>query len=188
MADFIGGVGDDTLSGQSENDYVVGGQDNDRLKGGGGEDEIRAGEGNDTVSGEGGDDFVAGGGGDDVIHGGAGNDTIQGGPGNDVMKGGAGADLYLYNDNTPAGQTDYITDFNVDEGDGFLFLQGAKVVGIESLKLGDKFANGVSLQNAGNIFDLKVTIEQEGEQSTLYLVDVMDSSHDVAFWTSYFGL
>ena len=67
-AHLYGGLGDDTLSGVSSDDYLEGGE---------------------------GDDSLTGGAGDDTLLGGTGNDTLVAGAGDDEMDGGLGADCYV---------------------------------------------------------------------------------------------
>ena len=77
--DIVGTVGDDTL---------VGGPDADYIQGLGG---------NDTLAGNGGDDRLEGGSGDDVLDGGDGNDRLFGGDGIDRFIGGSGNNYFSGN-------------------------------------------------------------------------------------------
>src|SRR3954469_4449958 len=76
MATFNGTVGNDTITGGSENDVINGIYGNDSLLGGGGSDTINGGSGNDYVSGNEGADWVEGSTGNDEVRGGAGQDSI----------------------------------------------------------------------------------------------------------------
>ena len=76
IENFIGGSGDDTVSGNGAANQLSGGL------------------GNDTLSGLGGAD---------TLNGGDGNDTLVGGAGQDNLTGGAGADVFDYNTNNESG-------------------------------------------------------------------------------------
>jgi hypothetical protein len=97
-----GGMGQDVLHGEADDDRLNGGGDDDelhgdegddRLLGGGGGDIINGGIGNDILRGHGGDDELSGGDGDDDLHGGHGRDRGHGGSGRDRIRGGDGDDL-----------------------------------------------------------------------------------------------
>ncbi len=75
--------GNDTIWGNTNNDYIDGGNDNDRLYGW---------SGNDTLWGRNGNDYLDGGTGNDYLGGESGNDTLLGGSGNDFLSGGIGND------------------------------------------------------------------------------------------------
>ena len=75
--------GNDTIWGNTNNDYIDGGDDNDRLYGW---------SGNDTLWGRNGNDYLDGGTGNDYLGGESGNDTLLGGSGNDYLSGGNGND------------------------------------------------------------------------------------------------
>ncbi len=107
---IVGGSGNDTINGTSDNDVIFdaggnntingkGGNDtictgsgNDKIDGGAGDDTIDAGGGNNTVDGSGGNDQITTGAGNDKIDGGAGDDTIDGGGGNNTVNGSGGND------------------------------------------------------------------------------------------------
>ena len=72
------GRGDDSLSGDINNNRLRGGDGNDALNG-------RAGD--DTLFGDGGNDLLFGGAGDDRLEGGSGDNTLRGGAGNDDLIG-----------------------------------------------------------------------------------------------------
>ncbi|AUQ92737.1 hemolysin-like protein (plasmid) [Phaeobacter inhibens] len=106
--------GDDTFTGDAQDNIIVAAAGNDTLTGGDGVDNLTGGAGDDLILGENGDDVidanggndtVRGGNGDDVITatagaatdsntlgGGAGSDQITGGDGDDVIFGGNGDD------------------------------------------------------------------------------------------------
>ena len=84
IENFIGGSGDDTLSGDADNNVLNGGHGNDTLSGAAGADTLEGGDGNDSL---------LGGNGADILNGGAGNDVLSGGNGNDVINGGANNDI-----------------------------------------------------------------------------------------------
>ncbi|OGR38518.1 MAG: hypothetical protein A2051_06375 [Desulfovibrionales bacterium GWA2_65_9] len=93
---LVGGLGNDTLFGNSGDSCIEGGGGNDNLFGGIGNDSIDGGAGNDSLSGIGGDDSLFGGAGQDSLLGGAGNDILFGGQGCDTLDGGGGNDIYRY--------------------------------------------------------------------------------------------
>ena len=68
------GIGNDTVYGNSESNYLSGGRGNDTLIGYEGNDDLRGGNDNDTLYGYEGNDALNGGGGSDVMEGGEGND------------------------------------------------------------------------------------------------------------------
>ncbi|MEP2529985.1 M10 family metallopeptidase C-terminal domain-containing protein [Shimia sp.] len=97
----IGGMGGDTINGNSAANTLIGRQGNDTLTafegadsllGGNGNDLLGGGFGYDTLRGGNGDDTVNGGVGFDLMHGDAGNDSLDGGDGADRIFGGANAD------------------------------------------------------------------------------------------------
>ena len=109
--------GNNTLNGDSANDYIDGQGGNDTINSGAGDDLVFGGAGNDVIYDIAGDDDLDGGdgndtitdlAGDDVIDGGNGNDRIIDHTGNDVILGGAGNDYIL----DMAGNDD------IDGGDG----------------------------------------------------------------------
>ncbi len=115
---FIGGLGDNVMKGDSgSNDFLVfsgtnlllGRGGDDTLTGGSGFDTVKGGGGGDLISGNGGDDKLLGNAGSDTIKGGDGNDTINGGGGSDTMSGGLGDDIFVFKGRNSG--TDTITDF-----------------------------------------------------------------------------
>jgi Ca2+-binding RTX toxin-like protein len=82
-----GGYGNDTLTGNSQNDKIWGGDGVDTIYGNNGNDQIIAGRGNDVLYG---------GSGDDVILGESGSDIIDGGGGDDYLAGGFEQDIYIW--------------------------------------------------------------------------------------------
>ncbi|WP_182422050.1 Ig-like domain-containing protein [Aureimonas sp. ME7] len=109
----IRGDGNNVVYGGSFNGDAADGADTIRIEG----------NGANTVYANGGDDVVVlsgtgantvyGGVGNDTILGGSGNDRIIGGPGANVLGGGAGADRFVVG----AGEVDFITDFQLAQGD-----------------------------------------------------------------------
>lgn len=75
---LIGSAGNDTLSGDGQDNTISGGMGNDTLLGLDGADILNGGAGNDSLVGGAGDDVLNGGGGDDLLEGGAGADTLNG--------------------------------------------------------------------------------------------------------------
>ena len=76
-------------------DMLAGLAGNDRLTGNGRDNWLLGGSGSDTLVGQGGRDVLEGGSSADRLQGGTGNDTLDGGTGGDVMQGGTGNDLYI---------------------------------------------------------------------------------------------
>lgn len=129
---FIGGIGGDTIVGNSLANYIDGAGGNDYIGGGPGPDNLYGNDGNDRmdghqdadyVSGDAGDDVIYGGDGSDVLVGGTGNDVLvgdiegttelgadvlYGGPGDDILYGGAGNDVLRGDDATGAQGADYL--------------------------------------------------------------------------------
>lgn len=104
-----GDLGNDTINGAAEEDYLDGGSGNDSINGLNGFDTILGGAGLDTLSGGGGDDRIFGEADNDVINGndgadsidaGSGNDLVFGSTNNDTILGGLGNDTLLGEDNT----------------------------------------------------------------------------------------
>ncbi|MBD2167293.1 S8 family serine peptidase [Calothrix membranacea FACHB-236] len=87
-----GGSGNDTISGNADNNTIYGGAGDDSLSGASGNDTIYGNDGNDSIDGGDGDDVLNSDNGNDTITGGAGNDTANGGAGNDRINGGPGND------------------------------------------------------------------------------------------------
>jgi Ca2+-binding RTX toxin-like protein len=90
---FIGGNG---------NDLVTGGALNDSISGGNGNDNIQGADGNDTLRGDGNADKLDGGAGNDSLNGGSSADTLIGGAGNDVLDGGSSNDTVDYTSSVSA--------------------------------------------------------------------------------------
>ena len=120
---LIGGVGDDTISGDSGNDLIVAGGDNDLVRGQGGSDRIFGNQGNDTLTGNFGDDEIFGNDGDDRLFGSQGNDTLTGGKGEDIF-------IFLMDsafDSSHLG-VDRIRDFTVGEDKILLIINTFKAL------------------------------------------------------------
>jgi|GEM_PF-759288 len=94
--DFFGTDGDDSLSGEGDNDDVIsGGAGHDTLDGNDGHDNISGGTGDDLILGGAGDDLLDGNEGHNTISGENGHDTLFGGEDNDTLTGGEGNDLLV---------------------------------------------------------------------------------------------
>lgn len=89
---LTGSFGDDTLTGGAGQDALFGNEGNDSLSGAAGADEIYGDTGDDTLAGGDGTDFLSGGDGNDALDGGDGGDMLFGGDGDDALAGGAGDD------------------------------------------------------------------------------------------------
>lgn len=92
----VGGTGDDTLSGNSANNYLEGRGGNDALSGRAGNDTLSGCSGNDRLDGDAGADILSGGRGSDYLFGGAGDDILLGGRGADRLYGGQGNDIFRF--------------------------------------------------------------------------------------------
>ncbi|MFN6002202.1 MAG: calcium-binding protein [Dolichospermum sp.] len=89
---IYGNTNNDWIEGGSGNDYLYGWSGNDTLWGGDGNDSLDGGTGNDNLYGEWGNDTLWGGNGNDSLDGGTGNDNLYGESGNDTLLGGSGND------------------------------------------------------------------------------------------------
>ncbi|NJK28359.1 MAG: peptidylprolyl isomerase, partial [Coleofasciculaceae cyanobacterium SM2_3_26] len=144
--DYINGnQGNDSLSGRLGNDYIRGGRDADNIFGEEGDDILNGNIGNDIVNGGSGNDFVRGGQDNDILIGGAGNDVLVGDFGSDVLTGNAGADTFVLRVVTAGTDpllADFVTDFNVAEGDRILVAGDISPTALTFLPIG----NGTQIQ------------------------------------------
>lgn len=97
-ATVLGGDGQQSVFGDSHEQYLHLGPGDDELHGGGGNDTVTSAGGNDLLFGDEGNDVVAGGDGDDSVFGGDGDDLVGGGADNDHGFGGAGNDILFGED------------------------------------------------------------------------------------------
>ncbi|MFN9547263.1 MAG: calcium-binding protein [Cyanobacteriota bacterium] len=97
--DYLDGwIGNDSISGQDGADTILGGVGLDTIAGGAGDDLLLAGDDNDTIAAGAGDDSIDAGSGNDVVSGFSGNDTVVGGIGNDSLMGEANNDSIVAED------------------------------------------------------------------------------------------
>ncbi|MEM6547879.1 MAG: calcium-binding protein [Pseudomonadota bacterium] len=89
---YVGGTGNDTLRGLSQDDILYGGEGDDSLNGASGDDSLFGGPGEDRIAGGSGNDFIDGGADNDTLFGGSGADRIEGADGDDSINGGSGND------------------------------------------------------------------------------------------------
>ena len=82
---FVGGAGNNTISGTNGDDFIRGLGGNDTLSGRLGDDRIYGGDGADTVVGQPGDDILNGGSANDKITTNDGRDQAYGASGNDTI-------------------------------------------------------------------------------------------------------
>jgi Ca2+-binding RTX toxin-like protein len=139
---FVGTDDNDTFIGGNGNDFITGRKASDTLDGGLGDDSIYGGRGLDILTGGSGDDILFGGRGVDSLDGGAGNDSLYGGKANDTLLGGLGDD-FLNGENGD----DFLT--GGSGNDRFLLNSGSGSDTILDFEVGiDKFAlgNGLSFQ------------------------------------------
>ena len=89
----VGGIGNDTITGNEADNVLSGSAGTDSILGNGGQDDLRGGRDDDTLRGGLGNDLLVG----DVLLGlgPGGNDVLDGGAGADVMEGGGGDDTYF---------------------------------------------------------------------------------------------
>lgn len=105
LESIVSGTGADTLSGDSDDNWIDGNGGGDRIRGRAGDDLVRGGPGNDRVSGEDGNDYVSGESGTDVLSGGAGNDQVTSSDSNaETVECGTG------DDTAPANRLDTLRD------------------------------------------------------------------------------
>ncbi len=152
----IGGLGDDTvtgngvanrLGGRSGNDSLLGLAGDDTLIGGAGDDALQGGQDNDRLNGGGDNDTLDGGAGDDILNGGDGNDEINSGSGvRDVLFGGAGEDLFVFDDGTGR---DVLRDFQ-DDVDEIRLDQALWGGGLTELQVLDTYARDLGANTVLN--------------------------------------
>lgn len=154
------------------------------IEGNPGEDDILIGsKGNDIIRGQSGDDW---------IRAGEGNDTVVGGRGSDVVAGGTGADRFEFSaGHVTDGAVDYITDFDIRQGDTLRFANSSDTSTIEILSVTKGYNletefNGVDLRNdVTKGTDITFTIKNsDGEIQTVVLLDAW-SGLLAADWDNY---
>jgi Ca2+-binding RTX toxin-like protein len=148
--------GNDTITGNNNDETFFGQEGNDTIHGGGGDDVIYGGTGDDVLFGDAGDD---------ELYGGAGNDFLDGGEGADKLYGGIGNDIIVLDLETD--------DIVVDGGTGVDFLIGDG--SIEAL-LGQETStslNGMEVAIVSN--DLDLTHMQELAEALISTVDASEN-------------
>jgi Ca2+-binding RTX toxin-like protein len=90
---FVGGAGDDTLTGSTNRDVLFGEGGEDELSGRNSDDFISGGEADDVLDGGIRFDDLYGGPGDDELHGGEGDDVLDNSAGDDLLDGGPEAQI-----------------------------------------------------------------------------------------------
>ncbi len=134
----------------------------------------------DVLFGSRGDDLMQGNSGDDVLYGGRGEDRMIGGQGNDVLAGGLDADTFVWSaGHIGDGETDFITDFSLSQGDMLQFLDSGSgdlnVLSVEVTGSEETEANGVDLRNRQvSDNDVVFTIQNSTTGATQDIV-VLDS-------------
>lgn len=170
IEDAIGGVGDDTIKGSSDDNGLSGGGGNDSLSGGLGFDDLIGGAGNDSLSGDDGDD------------------AIIGGLGRDALTGGAGADNFVFSqrDSLRTG-ADLITDFQtgVDHIDLSAIDADTLTVGDQAFAFIDGAAFGhvageLRLATVGGVLQLQGDTNGDGLADFVLRFDLMAGTAPVA--------
>ena len=116
--DIMAGDGNDTVTGDGEQNFLFGGS---------GIDNINGADGNDVLLGEANGDVLTGGNGDDWLFGGTGIDTLRGGSGFDVLTGGSANDTFDFNAIADSTATTAGADQIVD------FLQGTDKIDLSTI-------------------------------------------------------
>lgn len=98
-----GTSGNDSTTGNGNDNVIIGDDGNDDIDAGGGADDVHGGAGTDDIHGDAGDDF---------LHGGAGDDTLYGDGGLDTLWGGDGEDTFTFDSTNAYTETDVIADFD----------------------------------------------------------------------------
>ncbi len=151
IENVIGGLADDTLTGNARDNTLIGGVGEDTLTGAGGNDTLDGGAGNDTLTGAGGNDTLDGGAGNDTLNGGAGNDTLIGGGGNDTFTGNAGNDIYMGVINDGGTNASSVTEVT---GEGMDTLYYATVPDDTTTANTDESTNGVTVTNTPSFVEM----------------------------------
>lgn len=102
-----GTTGNDSVSGNSNDNVLIGNDGNDTLDADGGHDDLHGGSGDDILYGDAGNDF---------IHGGIDDDDLYGGAGTDILYGGDGADSFYFESGLIS-EVDEIRDFSTAQDD-----------------------------------------------------------------------
>jgi Ca2+-binding RTX toxin-like protein len=93
---LLGGIYNDTITGDAGFNQIYGGAGNDEIHAGGGNDDVHGGPGSDKLYGGDGNDTIKGDDGNDLLGGENGNDSLDGGLGADGIFGNAGNDTADY--------------------------------------------------------------------------------------------
>jgi Ca2+-binding RTX toxin-like protein len=172
--DYISGSGTDSYNGNAGDDFIFGGGFPVVALGGIGNDWIRGGTDNDTLSGDDGDDWMEGAEGSDTIAGDVvgpagvtltrpGRDILIGGTGNDLLDGFDGADIYIPGDgtdlNTGGLGFDWATYFNDGQVGGVTedLANFAPAPGLVLANLADQFQEVEGLSGGDGDDDLSGT-------------------------------
>ncbi len=156
IEDVVGGRGDDTITGDDQDNFIFGSNGADTLNGGAGDDVLWGDAYADSV---------------DTLNGDAGDDVLLRERGNDLLTGGAGADIFLIRyrsthglpvikDFAVAEDKIYFERFPADDGSNrVITTDGAKIkVGdVEAVEIHDG-ANGASGTQATAIVDKKADL------------------------------
>jgi Ca2+-binding RTX toxin-like protein len=97
---LLGGIYNDTITGDAGFNQIYGGAGNDEIHAGGGNDDVHGGPGSDKLYGGDGNDTLKGDDGNDLLGGENGNDSLDGGLGADGIFGNAGDDTADYSART----------------------------------------------------------------------------------------
>jgi Ca2+-binding RTX toxin-like protein len=143
VVDALGG--NDSVYGFEGLDTIYGGSGGDFIDGGIDNDQIDAGEDEDTVLGGTGDDAILGGNGSDSIDAGSGQDTIDGGTGNDTIFAGTGDDSILGGSDNDSIEGDAGNDTILGDGGMDMILGGDGDDSLEGGDLADTVHGGIGL-------------------------------------------
>ena len=133
-----GGSGNDSITVDNGDNYLIGGDGNDTIRSGfgyfPGNDTVTGGNGNDVITAQSGDSSLLGGNGADLITSISGNNYLEGGSGNDVVTSGSG------NDTIDGGEGND----QLNAGTGINYIQSGSGADIINIK------TGINIINAGN--------------------------------------
>jgi Ca2+-binding RTX toxin-like protein/protocatechuate 3,4-dioxygenase beta subunit len=144
--------GNDTLTGNANDNHFEGGAGRDILKGGFGQDDLR---------GQGGNDTLMGGQGDDKLRGGA---SFASADGQNTLVGGGGDDRYIFEENVTAIDTLVETNGNVRPGTGL--ARGGGVDTLDFSRFSSGFSYSMTFKNYELLDDLTVKLHDDQQDQS----------------------